>query len=290
MTKIVSLATVLLPLVSAVALAFDRHDNDGSSAKSAVRANAQQERRPGPLVIVGGGGTPDSVGRHFVKLSGGRQARIAVLPQASSRPDRGASSVKMFQSLGSQSFIVNLEDLRSARERIGSATAIWFPGGSQSALYKALDTAGLVAVIRRRHAQGLVVGGTSAGAAVMSAVMISRSPETQTLRSGNTPSASGLGLVPKLIIDQHFVRRRRMNRLVGIVLDQPGRIGVGIGEATAIVVSEGRFRVLGRNSVIVVDPREARVDRPAVKGLQSATGLQLHVLKAGQEFRFQKED
>ena len=71
MTKIVSLATVLLPLVSAVALAFDRHDNDGSSAKSAVRANAQQERRPGPLVIVGGGGTPDSVGRHFVKLSGG---------------------------------------------------------------------------------------------------------------------------------------------------------------------------------------------------------------------------
>jgi cyanophycinase len=289
MTKIVSLAALLLPLVSAVALAVDRHDNHGS-AKSTVRAKSQPEQRPGPLVIVGGGGTPESVGRHFVKLSGGRQARIAVLPQASSRPDRGASSVKMFQSLGSQSFIVNLEDLRSARERIESATAIWFPGGSQSALYKALDKAGLVSLIRRRHARGLVVGGTSAGAAVMSAVMISRSPETQTLRSGNTPSASGLGLVPGLIIDQHFVRRRRMNRLVGIVLDQPGRIGVGIGEATAIVVSGGRFRVLGRNSVIVVDPREARVDRPAARGLQSATGLQLHVLKAGQEFRFQKED
>jgi len=289
MTKFVALTILLLPLMSAVALAVDRHDNVGST-KSAVRANSQRDQRPGRLVIVGGGGTPESVGRHFVKLSGGSKARIAVLPQASSRPDRGASSVKMFNSLGSRSFIVNLEDPRDARERIETATAVWFPGGSQSALYGALKKASLVALIRRRHARGLVVGGTSAGAAVMSAVMISRSPETQTLRSGNTPSACGLGLVPGLIIDQHFVRRRRMNRLVGIVLDQPGRIGVGIGEATAIIVSDGRFRVMGKNSVIVVDPRGARVDRPVAGGLQSATGLRLHVLKAGQEFRFQKED
>ena len=120
--------------------------------------------------------------------------------------------------------------------------------------------------------------------------MISRSPETPALRTGNTPSASGLGLAPGLIIDQHFIRRRRMNRLVGIVLDQRGRIGVGIGEATAIIVSGGRFRVMGKNSVIVVDPREARIDRPAAGEIQSAEGLRLHVLTAGQEFRFQKED
>ena len=290
MKRIASLSAVLSLLISATVSAVDRLPDAVGSARPAARADEQRGRRPaGPLVIVGGGGTPEPVGRHFVKLSGGKQARIAVLPQASSRPDRGASSVKMFNSLGGRSFIVDLEDRRRARERIESATAVWFPGGSQSALYEALEKAGLVVLIRRRHARGMVVGGTSAGAAVMSAVMISRSPETPALRTGNTPSASGLGLAPGLIIDQHFIRRRRMNRLVGIVLDQRGRIGVGIGEATAIIVSGGRFRVMGKNSVIVVDPREARIDRPAAGEIQSAEGLRRHVLKAGQEFRFQKE-
>jgi cyanophycinase len=93
-----------------------------------------------------------------------------------------------------------------------------------------------------------------------------------------------------LIIDQHFVRRRRLNRLVGIVLDQPGRIGVGIGEATAIIVSNGGFRVRGKNSVVVIDPRGARIEKPVTGGLQSARGLQVHVLKAGQEFRFKQQD
>lgn len=290
MKRIASLSAALSLLISATVSAVDRLPDAVGSARPAERADEQRGRRPGPLVIVGGGGTPEPVGRHFVKLSGGKKARIAVLPQASSRPDRGASSVKMFNSLGGRSFIVDLKDPRRARERIESATAVWFPGGSQSALYEALEKAGLVALIRQRHARGMVVGGTSAGAAVMSAVMISRSPEIPALRTGNTPSASGLGLAPGLIIDQHFVRRRRMNRLVGIVLDQRGRVGVGIGEATAIIVSGGRFRVMGKNSVIVVDPREACIDRPAAGEIQSAGGLRLHVLKAGQEFRFRKED
>ena len=251
---------------------------------------AVRAAEPGPLVIVGGGGTPIAVRQHFVKLAGGKAAHIAVLPQASSREDRGQTSVKMFSELGTKVFIVELKNPKAARARLDEATAIWFSGGSQAALYAALEKAGIVKYIRDRHAQGLPIAGTSAGAAVMSAVMISRSPETPALRTGNTPSASGLGLAPGLIIDQHFIRRRRMNRLVGIVLDQRGRIGVGIGEATAIIVSGGRFRVMGKNSVIVVDPREARIDRPAAGEIQSAEGLRLHVLKAGQEFRFQKED
>ena len=212
-----------------------------------------------------------------------------MLPQASSRPDRGASSVKMFNALGGRSFIVDLKEPRVARERIDGATAVWFPGGSQSSLYAALDKAGLVNVIRQRHARGLVVGGTSAGAAVMSAIMISRTPETPGLRAGNTPSSRGLGLAPGLIIDQHFVRRKRMNRLVGIVLDQPGRIGVGIGEATAIIVKGRHFRVMGKNSVVVIDSRGAKIGRAGRSERQSVRGLQLHVFRDGQEFRFPKK-
>ncbi|GIT28400.1 MAG: hypothetical protein Ct9H300mP1_04460 [Planctomycetaceae bacterium] len=184
-----------------------------------MRAKSQPEQRPGPLVIVGGGGTPESVGRHFVKLSGGRQARIAVLPQASSRPDRGASSVKMFQSLGSQSFIVNLEDcgvLVNGSRVDSNLVSRRKPVG----IVQGLDKAGLSADPPAAR-PGTGCRGYQCGRGGDVGGHDPRSPETQTLRSGNTPSASGLGLVPGLIIDQHFVRRRRMNRLVGIVLTNP---------------------------------------------------------------------
>ena len=241
---------------------------------------------PGPLVIVGGGGTPVAMRQHFVKLAGGKAARIAVLPQASSRADRGQSSVKMFSELSTIVFIVELKNPKAARGRLDEATAIWFSGGSQAALYKALEKAGLVKYIRERHARGLPFGGTSAGAAVMSAVMIPAMPEKPGLRAGNTPTTPGLGLAPGLIIDQHFIVRRRINRLLSAVLDHPGHLGVGIGEATAIIIRGKHFTVMGENSVIVIDPRAAKLAKPAKDKLQSATSLKMHVLKAGQAFSF----
>jgi len=247
---------------------------------------AVRTAEPGPLVIIGGGGTPLAVRQHFVKLAGGKAARIAVLPQASSREDHGQSSVKMFSEFGAKVFIVELKNPKAARARLDEATAIWFPGGSQAVLYEALDKAGLVKYIRDRHAQGLPIAGTSAGAAVMSAVMIPAMPDNPALRAGNTPTIPGLGLAPGLIIDQHFIARRRMNRLLSAVLDHPDKIGVGIGEATAIIVRGKRFTVMGENSVIVIDPSVAKLAKPEKGKLQSATGLRLHVLKAGQEFLF----
>ena len=244
---------------------------------------------PGPLVIVGGGGMPVAVRQHFMKLAGGKAARIAVLPQASSREDRGRSSVKLFSELGATVFIVELKNPKAARARLREATAVWFPGGSQAALYKALDIAGLVKFIRERHALALPIGGTSAGAAVVSAVMIPAMPENPGLRVGNTPTTPGLGLAPGLIIDQHFIARRRMNRLLSAVLDHPGHLGVGIGEDTVIIVRGKRFTVMGENSVIVIDPPLvvlANLARPAKGKLQSANSLKIHVLKAGQAFSF----
>ena len=247
---------------------------------------AVRAAEPGPLVIVGGGGTPLAVRQHFVKLAGGKAARIAVLPQASAREDRGVSSEKMFSELGAKVFIVELKNPKAARARLDEATAIWFPGGSQEVLYAALEKAGLVKYIRDRHARGLPIGGTSAGAAVMSAVMIPAMPDNPALRSGNTPTIPGLGLAPGLIIDQHFIVRRRMNRLLSAVIDHPDLLGVGIGETTAIIVRGRRFTVMGENSVIVIDPSEAKQAHPAKGKIQSATGLRLHVLKAGHEFLF----
>jgi len=243
----------------------------------------------GPLVIVGGGRTPRSVHRTFLELGGGKQAVLAVLPQASNRPDRGQASVELFLKLGAaEASIVELDDPKRARGQLEKATAIWFPGGSQARLYAALRQSGLLECLRDRHQGGVPFGGTSAGAAIMSKIMITNSPKTTGLRQGNTPVAQGLGLADRLIIDQHFVARSRMSRLLSAVLDHPQQLGVGIGESTAIVVQGGKFEVLGDASVVVIDARKARTSRGRLDSLQSGTGLLLHVLKAGQSFRFQE--
>ena len=242
---------------------------------------------PGPLVIVGGGGTPEVVRKHFVELAGGKKARIAVLPQASSRPNRGEASVEVYSKLGAgEVYSVSLDNPEKARAMIEKATAIWFPGGSQEQLYQELDKAGLVDFVRARHQAGLPCAGTSAGAAIMSEVMIPNAPEKPGLIKGNTPITRGLGLASQLIIDQHFVVRHRMDRLLSAVLDHPDRIGVGIGEATAIVVHGGKFTVMGKGSVVVIDARKARIPKGKPGSLQSGLGVALHVFKAGQTFRF----
>ena len=105
-------------------------------------------------------------------------------------------------------------------------------------------------------------------------------------QNGNTPITRGLGLAPQLIIDQHFVARHRMDRLMSAVLDHPDRIGVGIGEATAIVVHDGKFTVRGKGSVVVIDARKARISKGKLGSLQSGIGIGLYVFKAGQTFQF----
>ena len=242
---------------------------------------------PGTLVIVGGGDIPESVRKHFVELAGGKKARIVVLPQASSRSDRGKDSQEMYSKLGAgEVFSVELDDPKRARTLISRAAAIWFPGGSQAQLYQELDKAGLVDFVRARHQAGIPCAGTSAGAAIMSEVMIPNTPKKPGLIKGNTPIIRGLGLAPQLIIDQHFVARHRMDRILSAVLDHPDRIGAGIGEATAIVVRNGKFTVMGKGSVVVIDARKATIPKAKPGSLQSGLGVALHVFKAGQTFRF----
>ena len=120
----------------------------------------------------------------------------------------------------------------------------------------------------------------------MSAVMIPAMPEKPGLRAGNTPTTAGLGLALGLIIDQHFVARHRMNRLMSAVLDHPDQIGVGIGEATAIFVHGDKFTVRGKGSVVVIDARKARIPKGKSGSMQSGFGVALHVFKAGQSFQF----
>jgi cyanophycinase len=146
---------------------------------------------------------------------------------------------------------------------------------------KAIAGTGLDDTIRERHRAGVVVGGTSAGAAVMSAVMITGEADLQSVSAGKTVTADGLGLWPDAIVDQHFLRRQRVNRLIAAVLDHPLLVGVGIDEATAVVVRGPRIDVLGRSAVVVIDARPAHVSSTSNGAVQAATDVRLHVLRAG---------
>jgi cyanophycinase len=122
----------------------------------------------------------------------------------------------------------------------------------------------LLAAVRARFAAGVVFGGTSAGAAVMSARMITGEGDFTVIDGSRVEVRPGLGFLPGAIVDQHFVRRQRQNRLFGLVLAHPGERGVGIDEDTAILVSGGRrAEVVGKGPVMLVDA--AGTDRLAVR-------------------------
>ena len=214
-----------------------------------------------------------------LELAGGERARIAILPQASGREGRGESSVEMWREEGARE-VRNLDGLpaREAAGAIRGADLIWMPGGDQNRLMRELRELGLVDAVREAYGRGATVGGTSAGAAVMSAVMITGRPERSALAAGNTPTAEGLGLLPDAVVDQHFVARDRNNRLLSAVLERPALLGLGVDERTAaIVLPGGRLEVVGDGAVVVYDARAAEVAEAGEGQAQGATGLALHL-------------
>jgi cyanophycinase len=149
----------------------------------------------GRLMVVGGGGTTPAMVARMLELAGGKDARIVILPQASSQPDRGKGSLELFAEAGATNSICldPLEETAGGAE-LESAALIWFPGGDQVQLMAALDEARLVDDVQRRFRQGAIVGGTSAGAAVMSPLMMTGEADLESVRGGTTELVSGLGL------------------------------------------------------------------------------------------------
>ena len=238
---------------------------------------------PGAVLAVGGGGTPAAAVRRGLQEAPRPEGgpRVAVVPFASAREDRGLGSVEMWRKAGAPSVALVPED-EGARALLESADLIWLGGGSQSRLMESLERLDLVELIRDRHRAGALVGGTSAGAAVLGGIMISGDPEPDAYTGGAMAPLRSLQLIPGVIVDQHFRERKREGRLISALLDQPtGWVGVGISEATAAVFEGGTFEVLGDGVVLLLDTSSAQVDRGASGALQRASGVTLSVHPPG---------
>jgi cyanophycinase len=242
----------------------------------------------GALVVVGGGGTGPEIVAKALELSGGKNAVVAVLPQSSAVAGAGDDSVTMWLEAGARAASkVSFDDKDAAMAALRVATLIWMPGGDQNRFMKAIEGTGLAEIIRERYRAGATVGGTSAGAAVLADAMFTGDADLKSLTAGATVIAKGLGLWPEVLIDQHFLKRQRDNRLISAVMDRPALVGVGIDEATGVIVRGGSFEVFGNSSVVVIDARGAQVDKTPPGGLLSGRGIKLAVLRAGQTYSLQ---
>ncbi|HET6694304.1 MAG TPA: cyanophycinase [Pedococcus sp.] len=245
------------------------------------------------------GGAEDRVGkavvlRRFVRLAGGRRSRIVIIPTASSFQHEVVEAyTEVFTRLGAQHIsVVNPEDRQEAHDPqatglIDQATGIFMSGGSQLKLSQRLPGTPLGDAIHRAHDRGAVVGGTSAGASIMSQFMISMGDEGITPRQRNSQLSAGLGLIEGVIIDQHFGQRARYGRLMSMVAGSPHLIGIGIDEDTAIeVVDRSTFTVHGRGAVFVLDCRAAASDAPEARrgAPMMVSGAVVHSLPAGATF------
>jgi cyanophycinase len=249
------------------------------------------------LLIIGG--AEDKVGRatvlrRFVRLAGGRNARIVVIPSASSFPDEAVQTYnKAFGRLGAPEVVVVNPRSRPAAggttlvKAMDHATGVFMTGGNQLKLSQLFVGTPLADAIGRAHERGAVVAGTSAGASIMSQFMISLGPDGVTPRQRTSQLTSGLGLLPGVIIDQHFDERARYGRLMSLVASSPNLLGMGIDEDTAAEVRDGRrLSVVGSGAVFVVDARGAVSDVPQARRHAPLliSGAVVHSLPSGATF------
>ncbi len=273
-----------------------------SGLSAIAQAQAGQASR-GALYVVGGGPQTPAMVREFVELAGGNSAKIAVLAMASASGERsGEAKARDLRELGATAFNMwvtrEQADLDSVAALLDGVTGIWFGGGDQSRLARIVRGTALERAIKARHVAGAVVGGTSAGAAVLSAVMITGDERRRggarpssdssavniTIDRDNVVTSDGFGLIDNAVIDQHFVRRRRHNRLLSLVLEREPHLGAGIDESTALVIEpNGTWRVSGESVVVIYDARAAQRTAPGA-GTLGAAEVRMHVLPAGARF------
>lgn len=251
----------------------------------------------GWIVPIGGAedkATRRRILKRFVQLSGGRDARIAIIPTASRLADTGARYEELFDRLEAGRAVSVDFATREDGERddylreLEGATGVFFTGGNQLRISTILGGTAAAKLIRSRNAQGMHVAGTSAGASVLSEHMIAFGKEGSSPRAGSVRLAPGLGLTNRFIIDQHFRQRDRLGRLVAALAYNPFAIGIGLDEDTAAFIGpDNVLEVEGSGALTVVDAGNLQFSSMAEANQSQPVcllGLTVHLLVAGATF------
>ena len=251
----------------------------------------------GRLVAVGGAEDKEgdcAILQEFVRLAKGARARVVVMTVATDHPEEvGREYRNVFRRLGvDDTEVVDVsarEDAGApeALEKIGQATALYFTGGDQLHITALMGGTKMQKLIHERHAKGMVIGGTSAGATMMSHSMIigggsEENPRVEAVRIG-----PGMDLLVGAMIDTHFSQRGRYGRLLTAVAHDPQDLGLGIDENTALVVNKTEFEVVGEGAVTVIDAGAmSYTNLPYAEecGGLALYGVTIHVLPAGYKF------
>ena len=220
-----------------------------------VAATGQQR-----LLVVGGGDRPDDAVKKFVEWSGGEKARLLMITWASGVPEESFAALKRDFSIVPSAAIehaamrpLDAEKRAKFIEQLKTATGIFFSGGDQNRIMDVLADEELLKLVRAKYAAGTPFGGTSAGAAVMSDPMMTGDADLKKLDGSKVGVRKGLGLIPNVIFDQHFLVRQRHNRLLGLIMVNPKMLGIGIDEDTAVLIEDDRkLRVVGATHVMFV--------------------------------------
>ncbi|MBF2025723.1 MAG: cyanophycinase [Oscillatoriales cyanobacterium C42_A2020_001] len=251
----------------------------------------------GQLIIIGGAEDKEGeckILREFVRRAGGLQARIVVMTVATGLPGEvGAMYMGVFERLGVEDVRVVDTDSRddannpTAIADIQQATGIFFTGGNQARITEYLKDTELDTALHKRFAEGAVIAGTSAGAAMMPDVMIVEGESESNPRPETVKMDRGMGFFPGVVIDQHFAQRGRLGRLLSAVAQQPAVLGFGIDENTAIAINAHEVEVLGESSVTIVDVSgltHNNVDELLKDEPLALCGVKLHILPHGYRF------
>ncbi len=263
-----------------------------------LQSCAQELDIKGKLFIIGGGSRPAAMVDRIVKESEIDKGGYGiVLPMSSSEPDSSAYyATNQFYKLGVDNVyglnFVKDEKLKASKlDSIRNAKLIYISGGDQNRFMAIVEGTEIETIIHEAYKKGALIAGTSAGAAVMSKMMITGSelkhPEYEStfrnIESENIEIKTGLGLIDNIIVDQHFVKRSRYNRLLSAIIEHPELVGVGIDESTAILVSGKMMEVVGESQVIIFkNPNQSKTTFNNKLGAQ---GIIMNLYLPGEIFK-----
>jgi len=242
----------------------------------------------------------ESILRRVVDEMGGTSARIAVITSASSIPEEvGQNYIEAFGRLGATNIdIMDIRDRSDVKpdmiKRLAKADGVMMSGGNQLRLTTIFGGTAFLQLMKRRYQAeaSFVIAGTSAGAMCMSSTMIYQGHSSIGLIKGGVKLTTGAALIYDVIIDSHFVERGRFSRLTQAVAGNPSAIGIGLGEDTAVVITDSdMLETIGSGQVMIFDGHDITYsDYADVEEGEpfSIEGMKVHIISKGHSYSVQQ--